>query len=98
MTINDIVNPGGKPIGVAGSTATIRQIAGSTMADAQAMFNQLSQGGTIDTGSTYPGTLVRLPCGGSVVLRTVMTNSPGTIATLDVNVPGVTITKIKFNS
>ena len=96
--INNIVNPGGNPIGVAGSSATIREIAGSTAADAQAMFDQLSQGGTVVTGSTYPGTLVRLPCGGTVGLRTVMTNSPGTIATIDVNVPGVTtVTKIKFN-
>lgn len=70
----------------------------ATAADARAMFNQLSQGGTVVTGSTYPGTLVSLPGGGTVGLRTVMTNSPGTLATIDVNVPGVTaVTKIKFN-
>jgi hypothetical protein len=96
--INNIVNPSGNPIGAAGSSPTIREVAGSTVADAQAMFNQLSQGGTVVTGSTYPGTLVRLPSGGTVGLRTVMTNSPGTLATIDVNVPGVTaVTKIKFN-
>lgn len=96
--INNMVNPGGNPIGVAGSSATIREVAGSTLANAQAMFNQLSQGGTVVTGSTYPGTLVRLPSGGTVGLRILMTNSPDTIATIDVNVPGVTaVTKIKFN-
>jgi hypothetical protein len=96
--IDNIVNPGGNPIGVAGSCATIREIAGSTLADARAMFNQLSQGRTVVTGSTYPGTLVSLPSGGTVGLRVLMTNSPDTIATIDVNVPGVTaVTKMKFN-
>jgi RHS repeat-associated protein len=96
--INNLVNPGGQPIGVAGSSATIREIAGSHLADAQTMFNQLAQGGKTVTGSTYPGTLVSLPGGGTVGLRTVMTDSPGTLATIDVNVPGVTaVTKIKFN-
>jgi hypothetical protein len=96
--INNLLNPGGNPIGVAGSSATIREVAGSTLADAQNLFNQLSQGGTAVTGSTYRGTLVRLPGGGTVGLRTVTTRSPGTIATIDVNVPGVPgVTKIKFN-
>jgi hypothetical protein len=49
-------------------------------------------------GSKYPGTLVTLPGGGTIGLRTAMTKSPGTIATIDVNVPGVIgISKIKFN-
>jgi hypothetical protein len=44
-----------------------------------------------------PGTWVDLPNGGGVGLRTDMTRSPGTAATIDVNIPNIQIDKIKFN-
>lgn len=43
-------------------------------------------------------TRVELPNGGGFVqLRTVMTRSPNTAATIDVNIPGLDITKLKYN-
>lgn len=67
---------------------------GST--DAQAMFNQLSQGGRV-VANTSKLTRVELPNGGFVQLRTVMSRSPNTAATIDVNIPGLDITKLKYN-
>ena len=42
-------------------------------------------------------TRVQLPDGGFVQLRTVMSRSPHTAATIDVNISGIEITKLKFN-
>ena len=89
------VQPGGNPIGQEGSNG-VREVQGG-VSGAQAMFDNLSQGGTVVAGSNYPGTLVTLQNGGTVGFRTVMTNSPGTAATIDVNVPIIPFTKIKFN-
>jgi hypothetical protein len=58
LAINKLVNPGGNPIGVAGSGPTIREILGSTLADAQDLFRQLSQGGTVVARGAYPGVLL----------------------------------------
>lgn len=88
--------PGGKVLGQAGSKAAIRELQGG-LKEAQALFDQLAQGGKVVQNSTYPGTLVQLPTGGTVGLRTTMTKSPGTAATIDVNIPGIPIDKIKFN-
>jgi RHS repeat-associated protein len=88
--------PGGNPIGTEGSDATIREVQGG-LPEAQNFFNQVSSGGTPVQGSTYPGTLVQVPGGGTVGLRTVMSNSPSTAATIDVNIPNIPIRKIKFN-
>jgi hypothetical protein len=60
------------------------------------MFQRLSQGGTI-VEQTATITRVQLADGGFVQLRTVMSRSPGTVATIDVNIPGLDITKLKFN-
>ena len=95
-TIESMLMPGGNVIGNAGSQAAIREISGG-LSDAQSFFNQLSSGGETVSATTYPGTLVRLPNGGTVGIRTTMSNSPGTAATIDVNIPGIPITKIKFN-
>jgi hypothetical protein len=61
------------------------------------LINQLTAGGTVVQSSTYPGTLVQLPGGGTVGIRTLMTASPQTAATVDINIPNIPITKIKFN-
>lgn len=95
FSIDDILRPGGDLLGRAGSSSAIREVSGG-LPEAQAMFTELTQGGTI-VNSTYPGTLVRLPDGGTVGIRTQMSNSPGTEVTIDVNIPGLEIDKIKFN-
>ncbi len=94
-SVDDLLRPDGSLIGKAGTDASIREITGG-LSDAQAMFQQLGRGGTI-VEQTATLTRVQLPNGGFVQLRTVMARSPGTAATIDVNVPGLDITKLKFN-
>lgn len=89
-----ILMPSGSPIGSAGTSENIREVAGG-VEDAQAMFARLSEGGT-QVKSSYPGTLVSVK-GGTVGLRTTMSRSPGTAATIDVNIPSIPVTKVKFN-
>src|SRR5262245_38837385 len=87
-----ILMPGGQPVGAPGTRPEIRELPGGSSA-AQSMFNQLSQGGTPHTPPNYSGTGTNLPSGGWVGLRPVSKSGPPTI---DVNVPGVPIDKIKF--
>ncbi|WP_203337076.1 hypothetical protein [Nocardioides limicola] len=83
-------------IGKAGTDDTIREISGS-LPEAQTMFQQLSQGGTV-VARTPKLTRVELPRGGGFVqLRRELSRSPNTAATIDVNVPGFDITKLKYN-
>lgn len=92
----ELLMPGGSPIGVAGSRGV--QVVTGSVDDAAALFGKLSQGATKVEGSSYPGTLMRLPDGGTVGMRTVMSRSPNSAATIDVrNVTGVPNMKIKFN-
>lgn len=46
---------------------------------------------------SYPGTLVSVPNGGTAGIRAVMSRSPNSAATIDVNIQDVPISKIKFN-
>jgi RHS repeat-associated protein len=95
-SIEDLLRPRGSLIGKAGTDESIREPTGG-LPDAQAMFEQLSQGGTV-VEQTSTITRVELANnGGFVQLRTVMSRSPGTVATIDVNIPGLEITKLKFN-
>jgi hypothetical protein len=95
-SLADILTPGGSAIGNPGTDETIREITGD-YSDAEAMFKQLSQGGQI-VSSTPKLVRVELPNGGGFVqLRTAMTRSPNTAATIDVNIPGIDITKLKYN-
>ena len=95
-SIDDLLRPGGVTIGKSGTDDTIREITGG-LAEAQAMFQQLSHGGTV-VAQTPKLTRVELPNdGGFVQLRTVMSRSPNTAATIDVNIPGLDITKLKYN-
>jgi len=96
QTVDSILMPGGSPLGQTGSSSNIRELTGG-LAAAQKMFGELSQGGTTVTNASYPGTLVKLANGGTVGLRTVMSKSPDTAATIDVNIRGIPITKLKFN-
>ena len=94
-SLDDVLMPGGSPLGVKGTDVTIREVAGG-LTDAEAMFKQLSQGGKI-VQQTPTITRVELPNGGFVQIRTTMSKSPKTAATIDVNIPGYDIDKIKFN-
>ncbi|WP_146209802.1 hypothetical protein [Vitiosangium sp. GDMCC 1.1324] len=90
--IEDLLRPGGRLIGTEGSSAQIRILKGG-LSEAQGFFDQLSAGGTRITETTYPGTLVRLPGGGTIGLRPTSTSGPPTI---DVRIPGIGIREIKF--
>jgi hypothetical protein len=88
----EILRPGGRLIGEPGSGPSIRILHGGK-AEAEALFQQLAEGGEVVGGTTYPGTRVRLPEGGFVGLRLVSTSGP---ITIDVEIPGVGVDKIKF--
>ncbi|QYO67761.1 hypothetical protein [Leptolyngbya sp. 7M] len=88
--------PGGNPIGLQGSQSSIREIQGG-VDDALRLFDSLTQGGTVKNNPGYPGLQIIRPDGGYVSIRTEATRSPNTIATIDINIPGIPIRKIKFN-
>jgi hypothetical protein len=90
--IENLLRPGGRLIGEEGSSPQVRILKGS-LSEAQKIFDQLTAGGIPIQGTTYPGTLVRLPTGGTVGLRPVSTSGPPTI---DVRIPGIGIREIKF--
>ena len=93
---NILLNPDGTPIGARGTKDDIRVLPGGFDA-AKDLFDSLAQGGTIDTNTSYPGTWIERPYnGGGIGLRVYATRSPGTEATVDVNIPGIPIKKLKF--
>ncbi|HJW75514.1 MAG TPA: hypothetical protein VJ787_07560, partial [Thermoleophilia bacterium] len=91
-SITDVLRPGGRLIGEAGTSAQIRILKGGS-AEAQALFGQISQGGSVVDETSYPGTLVMLPGGGQVGYRPTSRSGPPTI---DVVVEGLGIREIKF--
>ena len=93
----NLLMPDGKALGQAGSKAAIRELQGG-LKEAQALFDELAQGGKVIPKPSYPGTWVELPNGGGVGIRTAATRSPDTAATIDVNIPSIPgVSKIKFN-
>lgn len=96
-SIDDILRPGGELIGRQGTGRLVREVTG-TVADAEAMFIELSRGGELVIGDV-DHILVRLPDGGYVGLRTKMSElSEGTNASIDVNIEGYEMMKnVKFN-
>jgi hypothetical protein len=96
-TASGILKPGGNIIGKAGSNASIRELSGGIEV-AQSYWSRLVTSGAKPVlGSSYKGSLMQLPNGGTVGFRTVMSRSPGTAATIDVNIPGFFQGKLKFN-
>src|SRR3989339_1169902 len=88
-TASGILKPGGNIIGKAGSNASIRELSGGIEA-AQSYWNRLVTSGAKPVlGSSYKGTLMQLPNGGTIGFRTIMSRSSGTAATIDVNIPGL---------
>jgi hypothetical protein len=87
-TASGILKPGGNIIGKAGSNESILELSGGIEA-AQSYWSRLVTSGAKPVlGSSYKGTLMQLPNGGIVGFRIIMGRSPGTAATIDVNIPG----------
>ncbi len=88
----DLLTPQGKPIGTPGTKASIREVPGGQKA-ADDLFNALTVGGKSVAAPAYPGKMVDLPGGGRVGLRP---KSKSGEPTLDIDIPGIPIKKIKF--
>lgn len=94
--------PGGKPIGVKGTgaraSARLREIKGG-QAQAEQLFQELTQGGKDITPVGYPGKLIELPNGrGRIGYRPASKSGPPTIDVNAVDASGqpIPIEKIKF--
>jgi hypothetical protein len=101
-SVDDILMPGGKPIGVNGSgpraSARIREVTGG-QPEAEKMFQELTQGGKDITPPGYPRTLIELPNGrGTVGFRPASKSGQPTIDVQAVDSAGrpIPIRKIKF--
>jgi hypothetical protein len=101
-SIDEILMPGGKPIGVKGTgpraSARLREVAGG-QTEAERLFQELMQGGKDVTPAGYPGTLIELPNGrGTVGYRPASKSGPATIDVKAVDTAGqpIPIKKIKF--
>jgi hypothetical protein len=101
-SIDDILMPGGKPIGVKGSgtraSARLREVGGGK-AEAERMFQELTQGGKDITPAGYPGKLIELLNGKGIIGYRPATKSGR--PTIDVNAVDAAgqplpIEKIKF--
>jgi hypothetical protein len=88
----DLLIPKGKPIGTKGSKESIREVPGGQRA-ADDLFDELTVGGKQVSVPTYPGKMVNLPSGGRVGIRT---KSKSGEPTIDLDIPGIPIKKIKF--
>jgi hypothetical protein len=84
--------PGGQPIGIPGAGRQVWEVPGGSR-EAEELFANLSQGCTVNTPPGYPGKGCQLPGGGWVGLRP---KSRSGVPTIDVNIPGMPIRKIKF--
>jgi hypothetical protein len=87
-----VLNPAGHLIGIAGSSERIRVLRGGTSV-AEALFTQLSKGGQVVPKSSYPGIIVYIEGVGTVGYRPLSKSGPPTI---DVNIIGIAIKKLKF--
>jgi hypothetical protein len=91
MSLEDLLMPGGAPIGQPGASPDIREVPGGRR-NAADFFDELSAGGVLDSSTTHPR-LIRLPAG-TVGYRPVSRNNGP--PTIDVNISGIPIRKIKF--
>ena len=89
---NDLLMPNGKPLGAKGTKASIREIPGGQKA-AEDLFEDLTVAGKPVALPSYPGKMVDLPGGGRVGLRSISKSGEPTV---DVDIPGIPIKKLKF--
>ena len=101
-SIDEILMPGGKPLGVRGTgpraRASIREVPGG-LEEAEAMFQELTTGGKDVTPAGHQGKLIELPDGRGVIgFRPASRSGPPTIDVIAVDSPGrpIPIRKIKF--
>jgi hypothetical protein len=92
-TVVNLLRPGGKLVGEAGTSSKIRILKGGT-SEAEPLFKQLSEGGKALEGTKYPGQLVELPGGGRIGFRPTSTSGPPTIDVMGVE--GLGVREIKF--
>jgi hypothetical protein len=100
--IEDLLMPGGRPIGVRGTgpraNARLREVQGG-QAEAEQLFQELTQGGTDVTPPGYSGKLIALPGGrGKIGYRPASKSGPPTIdvKAVDANGDPIPVQKIKF--
>jgi hypothetical protein len=84
--------PNGKPIGQKGNKASIREVPGGQQ-EVDDFFDELTTGGAPAVVPSYLGKMVDLPGGGRAGIRH---QSKSGVPTIDVDIPGVPIKKIKF--
>jgi hypothetical protein len=101
-SIDDILMPGGTPIGVraAGPRASsrLREVRGG-QTEAERLFQELTRDGADITSASYPGKLMKLPNGrGTIGYRPASKGGPPTIDVNAVDASGqpIPIEKIKF--
>lgn len=94
--VEDLLVPGGTPIGSPGTTKEIRNVPGG-LAAAEEMFEELARLGEKVERPSYPGQTAFLPVIGEVGFRPASRRGRGE-PTIDVNaiVAGVEIQKLKF--
>jgi hypothetical protein len=101
-SIDEILMPGGKPVGVKATgpraSPRVREVPGG-QAEAERLFQELTHGGKDVTPAGYPGTLIELPNGrGTIGYRPASKSGPATIDVKAVDAAGqpIPIKKVKF--
>jgi hypothetical protein len=89
---SEILQPGGELIGAPGASTGIRELPGH-QTEAEELYGRLSAGGREVAPPGYSGRAVELPDGGFVGLR-LESKSGG--PAIDVNIPGIEVTRIHF--
>lgn len=88
----DVLKPGGQNVGEHGENPGVRVLPGGDK-EARKLFDRLTKGGTDITPSGHPGKVIRMSDGSVVSHRPTSKSGPPTI---DVNVPGLKIRRLKF--
>ena len=92
-TAAGILLPDGRPLGRRGRSSVVRLVPGGETA-AEALFLRLSRGGIDKTPAGYAGRLVQMEDGAMIGYRPRSTSGPPTI---DINIRGIGIRKLKFS-
>ena len=88
----DVLKPGGQNVGAPGENSGVRVLPGGEN-ESRELFDRLTKGGTDITRPGHIGKVIRMPDGSVISYRPRSRSGPPTI---DVNVPGLNIRKLKF--
>lgn len=96
----DVLKPGGQNVGESGENSGVRVLPGGEN-EARDLFDRLTKGGTDITRPGHIGKVIRLPDGSVISYRPKSKTGARPEAesgppTIDVNVPGLNIRKLKF--